>query len=133
VTKGRNLVARKVKRQEKPAFDKKREEKSFFKMMPYLVGFLLAAFSGAGGVTISQEQACYFEPYMKQLSCECGPTQEQVYLSLRLGYWVREVGHEVGPLFLIWSSHLTTSIPHICQFLGNTTLFRPVKGSPKSA
>ena len=58
-------------------------------------------------------------------------SHRQVYLSLRLGYWVREVGHEVGPFFLIWSSHFATRIPSICQFLGTTTLFRPVKGAPK--
>ena len=43
MTRGQNLVARKVKGQEKAAFDKKIEEKSFFKMVPFLVGFLLTA------------------------------------------------------------------------------------------
>ena len=43
VTRGQNLVARKMKGQEKAAFDKKIEEKSFFKMVPFLVGFLLTA------------------------------------------------------------------------------------------
>ena len=38
------LVARKVKRQENPVFEKEREEKSFFKMVPFLVGVLLTAF-----------------------------------------------------------------------------------------
>ena len=30
----------------------------------------------------------------------------QVYLNLRLGYWVREVGHEVG----FWSQSISKSI-----------------------
>ena len=44
MTRRQNLVAGKVKRQEKPVFEKEREGKSLFKMVPFLVGVLLTAF-----------------------------------------------------------------------------------------
>ena len=45
---------------------------------------------------LSPSSSCYFQPYYKQLTCMCGPGDTFNYISIKMEYFVRELGQEVG-------------------------------------
>ena len=48
-------------------------------------------------VTMHQQQSCYYQPYMKQLKCQCSNSHAaSTYLHLRMEYFIRNAGQEVG-------------------------------------
>jgi hypothetical protein len=51
-----------------------------------------------GRVTMHQQQSCYYQPYMKQLKCQCSNSHAaSTYLHLRMEYFIRNAGQEVSP------------------------------------
>ena len=49
--------------------------------------------------TLAQSQACYYQPFHKHLACQCGEQGvEHTYLSIKMEYWVRDMGQEVGSI-----------------------------------
>ena len=47
--------------------------------------------------TLPQSQACYYQPFHKHLACQCGEQGvDYTYLGIKMEYWVREMGQEVG-------------------------------------
>ena len=55
---------------------------------------------GHGGArkTLSQSEACYYQPYHKHLACQCVhlKDQTQAYLPLNMKYWVQSMGQQVA-------------------------------------
>ena len=53
--------------------------------------------TGASRVTMSQSQACYYQPHNRELVCQC--QDDSSYLHLRLIEFVVRARQEVGILF----------------------------------
>jgi hypothetical protein len=50
-------------------------------------------------VTMHQQQSCYYQPYMKQLKCQCSNSHAtSTYLHLRMEYFIRNAGQEVSTI-----------------------------------
>jgi hypothetical protein len=46
-----------------------------------------------------QQQSCYYQPYMKQLKCQCSNSHAtSTYLHLRMEYFIRNAGQEVSTM-----------------------------------
>ena len=47
-------------------------------------------------VNMIQRRSCYYEPYDKQLTCQCTDKETNTFLKLRLMFFIKEKGQEVG-------------------------------------
>ena len=46
-------------------------------------------------VNMIQRRSCYYEPYDKQLTCQCTDKETNTFLKLRLMFFIKEKGQEV--------------------------------------
>ena len=46
-------------------------------------------------VNMIQRRSCYYEPYDKQLTCQCTDKETNNFLKLRLMFFIKEKGQEV--------------------------------------
>ena len=77
--------------------------------------------------TLSQQQACYYQPFHKHLACMCDQEENLSYLPIKMEYWVRQMAQEVGMVVLqvIYISptlsvlQMQQFLLAILQFLGN--------------
>ena len=63
-----------------------------------IISVLYQHVAGNGNVpraTLSQNEACYYQPYHKHLACQCVQASDKVYLPLHMDYWVRNMNQEV--------------------------------------
>ena len=64
-----------------------------------LVAFLVAAVRGnyrVARVQMIQRQSCYYEPHNKKLTCRCTNYETITYLELKLMFFMKEKGQQVG-------------------------------------
>ena len=47
-------------------------------------------------VQMIQRQSCYYEPHNKMLTCRCNNHETSTYLELRLMFFMKEKGQQVG-------------------------------------
>ena len=61
-----------------------------------------AANSPPPRLTLSQAEACYYQPYHQHLACQC-PEQnmDRAFLALHMEYWVNTMGQKVNNLSLL--------------------------------
>ena len=45
--------------------------------------------------TLSQQQACYYQPFHKHLACMCSQEENLSYLPIKMEYWVRQMAQEI--------------------------------------
>ena len=72
-------------------------------------------------VTLSQAEACYYQPYHQHLACQCperAPSEQavdtdRVFLALHMEYWVNTMGQKVDSLSLIVLSCLLNPVSDI--------------------
>ena len=68
-------------------------------------------------LTLAQHQACYYQPFHKHLACQCGQEGSHAsYLSIKMMYWVRDMGQEVRMSFL-YISYVSSPICHTRPYL----------------
>ena len=48
-------------------------------------------------VNMIQRRSCYYEPFDKQLTCQCTDKETNTFLKLRLMFFIKEKGQEVRP------------------------------------
>ena len=58
----------------------------------------VAGFNRVARVQMIQRQSCYYTPFDKQLTCQCTNHQTVTFLGLKLMFFVKEKGQEVGML-----------------------------------
>ena len=81
-------------------------------------------------VTLSQAEACYYQPYHQHLACQCpelAPSEQavntdRVFLALHMEYWVNTMGQKVDNLSLI-VFYLSCSILFLTSFRYRKDLF----------
>ena len=56
----------------------------------------VAGFSRVARVQMIQRQSCYYTPFDKQLTCQCTNHQTVTFLGLKLMFFIKEKGQEVG-------------------------------------
>ena len=64
-----------------------------------LVAFLQAAVRGnyrEARVQMIQRQSCYYEPHNKRLTCRCTNHETITFLELKLMFFMKEKGQQVG-------------------------------------
>ena len=47
-------------------------------------------------VNMIQRRSCYYTPFTKELTCRCTDTETNTFLKLRLMFFIKEKGQEVG-------------------------------------
>lgn len=70
---------------------------------------MASSFSRVARVQMIQRQSCYFTPYDKQLTCQCTNHQTVTFLGLKLMFFIKEKGQEVGILYLLLLNYLHSS------------------------
>ena len=76
-----------------------------------LVAYLEAAVRGnyrEARVQMIQRQSCYYEPHNKMLTCRCTNHETTTYLELKLMFFMKEKGQQVGgkALFFLFLNYL---------------------------
>ena len=49
-------------------------------------------------VNMIQRRSCYYTPFTKELTCRCTDNETNTFLKLRLMFFIKEKGQEVGVL-----------------------------------
>ena len=47
-------------------------------------------------VNMIQRRSCYYTPFTKELTCRCTDSETNTFLKLRLMFFIKEKGQEVG-------------------------------------
>ena len=58
-------------------------------------------------VNMIQRRSCYYTPFTKELTCRCTDSETNTFLKLRLMFFIKEKGQEVG-VSTIYTCRLST-------------------------
>ena len=61
-------------------------------------------------VNMIQRRSCYYEPFDKQLTCQCTDKETNTFLKLRLMFFIKEKGQEVRDQEYVLLSHVSRLI-----------------------